>query len=427
MDNKAQLIKIIFISVFTIVTIGVEFAYRRPLFDHSVAIAKAIQNTFGFSIGFFKIYTWIGVIDYYFYIPLVFLFCPISYSYTFFINCVLATHFCNYTKLIYGEGRPYLKNEAFSSNGNNEILQGGPEKGYGNPSGHSFQCTIIFLGLSQMLIDYFKLNKIKSSALYAISIIIIVFVNFSRVLLGVHSVNQVIFGDCLGFILYFIIYKIFQPHLKEPNQFYEIFLKTKFHVINTIFLVIAFIYIIVGAVICEQQREGKKYYNDLKNNLKVILQKKSQNFDELKILTPNSVSKCLNIMAYIGANCGMLILAYFTRRRLGSKYVELNNYNRNTEKPYLICLLIRILCLGVSYLPFFLVKSNLGVSNIYIYYIFFNAVPMFFLGLLIFGPNIILIIILKFANKDINILAKFNDDEYRLGLTDDDEKDEQIA
>ena len=132
-------------------------------------------------------------------------------------------------------------------------------------------------------------------------------------------------------------------------------------------------------------------------------------------------------MAYIGANCGLLILAYFTRRRLGSKYVELNNYNRNTEKPYLICLLIRILCLGVSYLPFFLVKSNLGVSNIYIYYIFFNAVPMFFLWLFIFGPNIILIIILKFANKDINILAKFNDDEYRLGLTDDDEKDEQIA
>ena len=144
MDNKAQLIKIIFITVFTIVTIGVEFAYRRPLFDHSVKIAKYVQNKFGFSIKFFEVYTWIGVIDYYCYIPLVFLFCPISYSYTFFITSVLGTHFCNYTKMIYGEGRPYLKTEALSSIGENEILKPEPEKGYGNPSGHSFQCTIIF-------------------------------------------------------------------------------------------------------------------------------------------------------------------------------------------------------------------------------------------------------------------------------------------
>ena len=143
----------------------------------------------------------------------------------------------------------------------------------------------------------------------------------------------------------------------------------------------------------------------------------------MKILTPNSVSKCLNIMAYIGANCGMLILAYFTRKRLGNKYVEINNYNRNTEKPYFVCLFIRILCLGISYLPFFLVKFSPGVSNKYAYYIFFNAIPMFFLGLLIFGPNIILIIILKFANKDINfdISVNVDDDEYHLGLTDEEE------
>jgi len=419
MDNKAQLIiKIIFISAFTIVTIAVEFVYRRPLFDNSVEIAKAVQKTFGFSIGFFKIYTWIGVIDYYCYIPLVFLFCPISYSYTFFINCALATHFCNYAKLIYGEGRPFLKDGALSSNGNNEILQGGPEKGYGNPSGHSFQCTIIFLGLSQMLIDYFKLNKVKSSALYTISALIIVLVNFSRVLLGVHSVNQVIFGDCLGFILFFIIYEIFQPHLKEPKEFYEIFLKAKFHIINTICLVIAFIYIVVGTVICDQQRKNDPYYEKLTERLKTY-----NNFNKLKILTPNSVSKCLNIMAYIGANCGMLTLAYFTRKRLGSKYMEINNYNRNTKKPYIVCLFIRILCLGISYLPFFLVKFSQGVSNPLAYYIFLNAIPMFFLGFFIFGPNIILIIKLKLANKDINfdIPVNLEDDEYHLGFNDDEE------
>ena len=422
MDNKAQLIKIIFISVFTIVTIGVEFAYRRPLFDHSVKIAKSVQAKFDFSIKFFDIYTWIGVIDYYCYIPLVFLFCPISYSYTFFIACILSTHFCNYTKMIYGEGRPYLKKEAFIGK-TSVILKTGAERGYGNPSGHSFQCTIIFLGLSQMLIDYFKLNKVKSLILYIISAIIIVLVNFSRVLLGVHSVNQVIFGDCLGFILFFIIYIIFQPHLKEPKQFYETFLKAKFHIINTICLVIAIIYLIVGAVICEQQREKDPYYIELKEKLKIM-----ENYNELKILTPNSVSKCLDIMAYIGANCGILTLAYFTRKRLGSKYEELNIYNRNTGKPYIYCLLIRLIFLGISYLPYLLVKFSPKVSNAYIHYICFNAIPMFFLGLLIFGPNIILILILKFANKDINILAKFSDDEYHLGFNDDDdEKDEQIV
>ena len=211
--------------------------------------------------------------------------------------------------------------------------------------------------------------------------------------------------------------------MKEPKQFYETFLKAKFHIINTICLVIAIIYLVVGTVICEQQREKDPYYIDIKEKLKIL-----KEYNELKILTPNSVSKCLDIMAYIGANCGILILAYFTRKRLGCKYEELNNYNRNTEKPYLYCLLIRLIFLGISYLPYLLVRFSPKVSNAYIHYICFNAIPMFFLGLLIFGPNIILILILKFANKDISILTIFSDDEYHLGFNDDDdEKHEQIV
>ena len=410
MGNKIQLTKIIFISVFTIIAIGVEFAYRHPLFDKSVDIAISIQNTFDFSIGFFQIYTWIGVIDAYFYIPLVFLLFPISYSYTFFITSMLSTHFCNYAKLIYGEGRPYLLTDK------EEFLKTKAEKGYGNPSGHSFQSTIIFLGLSQILIDYFKLGKINCAILYAISAFLIYLINFSRVILGVHSINQVIFGDCLGFILYFIIYKIFQPHLKEPIIFFEKFVKAKFHIINSIFLVISFIYVIVGANICDKQKD----YQELK---KKVIERLGINEDgQLTILTPNSIAKCLNIMAYIGANCGISILVQYTKTRLGSKFDKLNNYNRNTEKPWYICLLIRALALLISYLPYLAIIFRPKGLNVYVYYIVFNALPMFLLGFVIFGPNIILILSFKFGNKDINIIDTLIDSEYQLGIGDDEEK-----
>jgi len=87
-----------------------------------------------------------------------------------------------------------------------------------------------------------------------------------------------------------------------------------------------------------------------------------------------------------------------------------------------ICLLIRALALLLCYLPYLAIFFRPKGLNVYVYYIVFNAFPMFLLGLMIFGPNIILILAFKFGNKDINIIDTINDSEYHLGIGDDEEK-----
>ena len=107
-ENK---IKLIFILTFFTIGFCVEFAYRKPLFDNSVSIAKAVQDSFRPSTTFFKYYAFLGVGE--FYLAIVFFICfPITYSFTFFLNITVSVHLCNFAKLVYSQGRPFLLDEA---------------------------------------------------------------------------------------------------------------------------------------------------------------------------------------------------------------------------------------------------------------------------------------------------------------------------
>ena len=89
--------KVIFITIFFISTFTGEFFYRDPLFDNSVSIAKTLQDKLSFSIIPYKYFTLISIIDF-FWLFLVFLFFPIIYYYTFFLNIIMEIHICNYVK-----------------------------------------------------------------------------------------------------------------------------------------------------------------------------------------------------------------------------------------------------------------------------------------------------------------------------------------
>lgn len=409
--EKQTLIKVVFIIIFFIAGFSVEFIYRNPLYEKSVTIAETLQDKFKFSITFFKIYTWIGVIEYAYFF-LILLFFPISYCFTYFLNLIVAVHICNYTKLLYGQGRPFLRKDAINKN----ILMDAVERGYGNPSGHSFQSTSNLLGLAQVVIDFWELGPISSTIIYIITAILIFLVNFSRVILGVHSINQTILGDTYGFIVFFVIFKIIQPHLKKSKDFFEIFLKIKFHVINGICFLLIIGYIILGAIVCN--RDDNEDYKELKN--KLIDKYESP---ENKILNRDAIYKCFSIIAYFGMSLGMTVLSCFVKKNLYAQYESVNNYKTNSKKKWYIYLPIRFLCIGVSYIPYIAVKIRPGNMNIYLLYIIGSCIPNLILGFLFFGPNFIINITLEgynIINSDIKNNIDDGDYEYRLEDNDED-------
>ena len=398
---KETKIKIIFIIIFFIVNFSAEFCYRSYLFDNSVSIATFVQDKLSWAISPLKIYTNIGILSF-LWIYIIFLFFPISYCYVFFLNIIISLHVCNYFKLIYGEGRPFLKKGG-------ENIQKACEAGYGNPSGHSLESTSAFLGISQTLIDIWELGTVPQIIIYIINAILILLINLSRVILGVHSVNQVIFGDILGFTIYFIIFQIIKPHKRDAKIFFERFLNTKYLMINLLSFFIILLYIILGAIICNREEDPE--YKELKEKLKKLC-----GTYENSMLTRDSVYKSLSIMAYFGMILGLNSLARNIKNNYFSRYNEANYYNKNTRKKWYTTFGIQFLFLIIFFIPFISFGLVPNKVNIYILYIIGSSIPMFILGFLLFGPYFIFVISFKAANIELYIpeLSKEGLIEYKL-------------
>ena len=93
---------------------------------------------------------------------------------------------------------------------------------YGNPSGHTYNCAFFYLLILwvydrkfHVIYEEAGLNY-KRIAFILLYIITIVIVAFTRVYLGVHSLNQVILGIIYG-IGFMIIYTQFLSNYVQQN------------------------------------------------------------------------------------------------------------------------------------------------------------------------------------------------------------------
>lgn len=402
--EKSTKIKIIFISVFFFSTFIAEFFYRPPLFDNSITIAKTLQDKLYFSKKFFSFITKITNYDYII-LGIVLYFFPINYSYTFFLEKMASEHLCDFLKLSYGNGRPFLIDKIEA----NDIFTS-CSSSYGNPSGHSFRSISTFLSLAQCFIDFFELRYLYSIFIYIFIAIIVLLVNFSRVILGVHSIDQVIFGDTMGFTTYFIIFQIIKPHKRDITKFFQKFLNIQFHILNAIAFVIILTYTIIGAIIFD--REGEEDFEELKDRLKGKC-----NSQDNAILSYDSTFYSFFFLGYFGMICGITCLTYITNKNFYSNYEELNYYYKNSNYKWYITYPLKVVFLWISYIPYYVSSSKPpGLSPI-ILYIFGSSIPVFLFGFMLFGPRYIFFVLLKMANKDLYKPKKTIDDQidYILG------------
>jgi len=230
-------INVVYRAIISIITFAlliiIMILIEKPLFDASINLIKTYSNEWDTSnfAAFMKKYTNWGTV----------IICSICALYSLltgpkikqimFINTVmLGWVLCSFLKNIHHALRPFWAEKSVPVISN--------ENDYGNPSGHTSGsgCCIISALLLYLLDNYdFCLNdfekdcvtkrrtgiiynfytKIIITVLAGIAYLLIV---YSRVYLGAHSMNQVLYGIVLASFCVFVIFKLFR---KELIDFYN--------------------------------------------------------------------------------------------------------------------------------------------------------------------------------------------------------------
>ena len=214
-------INILIIILFILFFIS-EFFFREPLFDYSKSFEKNWQEKSSNStITFYKIITKVGG-EYLMGAPIAFVLCffQIIKSSFFIAGLIFVLHFHSLMKIWYGNKRPFWEDKTLFK----DICDGG----FGNPSGHSISSVYLYTTLFVYLIQTKMIeNKIVIKILLFIFFsTFVVLVILSRLILGIHSINQVIYGSVLGLFTSLLVVQILQLH-KMPIIFYKRLFKEK--------------------------------------------------------------------------------------------------------------------------------------------------------------------------------------------------------
>ena len=222
---------IILVLVLMTILLISERMYRKQSFDYSVKVIESIHKENKKDSTLFSFATFISdlltentviVLS-----VLIFSFFNIKKSVYFIFIAINQEVFNDFLKIIYQSPRPLWMSESIHS------LY--CEKGYGNPSGHAMGSTIIALALYEVVVGQNRLFKNKNlwkMGFFIFTLLLILFISVSRVILGVHSINQIVYGVLLGFFFYFVFtYYVFNNNLnrigkEEDYNFFDVLLYT---------------------------------------------------------------------------------------------------------------------------------------------------------------------------------------------------------
>ena len=209
---------IIILSI--VVLIILEFIYRRSLFKYSLTYEQELQESLSKdAIELNKFISLLGngvLIG----LGLLYVTCyfPLSKTVVLTICLLFAVYLHDLLKLAYGDPRPFWINTI--------LFKGNCETSYGNPSGH---CLISFFFLLSLSYHICMLDKVKNNFtykffIYLTAIVLSCLIAFSRLVLGVHSIDQVLFGSALGIWLFAVFAYVFKAY-DMPLSYYLRFFK----------------------------------------------------------------------------------------------------------------------------------------------------------------------------------------------------------
>ena len=417
---------LIIISIF-LVFIS-EFFFRKPLFDYSLSFEKKWQeNSLESTITFFKIITKLCG-EYLMAIPVAFVlcFCSMIKSSFYIAGLIFDLHFHSLMKIWYGNKRPFWEDP--------ELYKGICDGGFGNPSGHSISSVYLYFTLFIYIIDSKTLENrtIIKIIIFLLFLVYTVLIILSRIILGIHSINQIIYGTVLGLFTSLLIVQVFKLH-KMPIGFYKRIYKEKIIIFCTsCMMIILALFSVLSCLTFNKKFDYEHYDKILLENCKDIAEYRKFNNDGL--------FGSLVILALLGMYLGQVLFWYlidnFYKIGRDGKKIEsveisneisyiadnydekknnkiidglINNWNENrtyincnTSKAFKICLILIICCIPLSL--FLFVSKN---GNIVVVFIFKIAIPFFSTMFLIYSIGFYYMIKILCGEKD-ELLNKVN-------------------
>jgi len=300
MDSKdRKKIKILFGILLFCAIVGIEYSYRIPLFNKSVELITELSlSRTDSAVNFFKFITFFGTAG--ILIPiyiLIFNWYPLNKSFAYLMTYSLAAYLTNVLKNIYNNPRPYW----VSSN----IIIVECSGGYGNPSGHAFSSASVYLALWSITSDneFFKNRSWLKRAYLVVILGFVSLIIYSRFYLGVHAINQLLYGSTLGLTTYIFIFHVLEMDQYDYREFFSIF-TSMFNIIIYWGFYISFIIITILVY----------NFNNVDETYRNYVTTKCPSIKSYRLLQHDALSDSLLIFAIFGSHLGFTILQFLLRK-----------------------------------------------------------------------------------------------------------------
>ena len=297
--NKISFYKLTFLIGVFLLILFIESLIREPLFNFSLTLIKSLReeypdknNNFYFlskilaAIPRDIILVVISLITYNYF--------NIFKAYIMFTLIFYRKIVVNLLKLYYQSPRPFWYDEKLSYGEKVEL-------GYGNPSGHSFTSMLFCLFIYEIWInsnlkldDRKWIKRISFSLLFILACLIAI----SRVYLGAHAINQIIFGLTLAIFSYYIFfYVIFSTKdINNPVVYSEII--SNKHFLTKIVIMCIGLCVLFTVSFC-------LLYNSEKEK-EVIIRLKFDNYPFYRLLSYDALFNLFYSINFLGVSLGLL-------------------------------------------------------------------------------------------------------------------------
>ncbi|CDW85396.1 pap2 superfamily phosphatase [Stylonychia lemnae] len=206
-----RIILTLFFTVTILIIVGVHFAYRDPLFEVSQDIIEELQSHNSDVVRYFLegVSLLLGGEALMFgTCALMFAFAKRQRAFYYILLISIVTIVLSIGKLAYHHPRPYMVDE--------KIKVYGCATEFGDPSGHTTSSSAVLVALNMDFLSKYNRIKLIWKILSIILCILLIFmVGFSRLYNGDHTIDQIIYGWCLGIWVAVVLFLAFKDKLYQ--------------------------------------------------------------------------------------------------------------------------------------------------------------------------------------------------------------------
>jgi membrane-associated phospholipid phosphatase len=252
----------------------------------------------------------------------VFCTCNIYHSFVYTFACYFSMFICAWLKLIWQQARPYWMSD--------EIYPYECEPGFGYPSNHVLTTVVSFLILFEILYEHFNIESYVNSKIFywggiSLTFLLCVSIGFARIVQGVHSIDQIIFGLLMGLAIYYFFLHFTQLKINNYNYFLHV-VSNKYQSAKLLVLVILIYLVFMIQIFFTPTEYNPEYVG------RVLLKCPSSTPFAKSVFASGHYFMILGIILGVVYDVRYYYLKKFNTKELPLEYLEDNFYNYEIKR-----------------------------------------------------------------------------------------------